>query len=409
MANILNALDRSIVGFLAEPIKHDLALSDSALGFPIARRADHGARRPILTLSIALWSTMLLLCGAARSYLQLLTARAGLAIGESACLPVSLSLISDLFPADRRMRATSLFQAAAMFGVMAGLPILGWVAASFGWRAAMFVLGLPGLLLAAAVHLTMPEPARGVFDPPQPGLPPALPLGAALHQLSANRPFVLLAIGLAVNSVSAGAQAAFVPAYMQRAHGMSPLEIGLSLGPLVGGAGMLGIVVGGFVAESVRRKRGDAAVVAIFAMAEALGCVGTGLFFAARDVGMMLAAGAAQAFLAMLKTGPFISLTVSLVAPRMRALAATIVGVIAISLIGTALGPMFVGILSDALQPAAGGLALRDALILVCCGGIALSLAFFVSVVPSLSAIDRQGRTDPDHHLYRKEPGWTPS
>ena len=404
-ASILSTLDRAIVGLVSEPIKRDLALSDTALGFingagfvvfyilfgiPMARWADRGVRRSILALAMAVWSVMTAVSGLAQNFIQFVAARAGVAIGESAGTPTSLSLISDLFPPAKRMRAISLYTSAPFVGIVLGMPLIGWLVTHHGWRSAMVVFGLPGVALAAVIALTFREPIRGRFDPPSPSNEAPATLIAALKALATNIPFVLITAGMTINSLAAAAQAGFVPAYMQRTHGMTQLEIGLIMGPIVAGAAMLGILTGGVIAELVRKRTGrDTSVLVLFIAMHALSGFAMAVFLGADPRWLMLAGGAAQAFLNSLKAGPFVAIALSLVSPNMRGLAATMLSVIAVSLVGGALGPLFVGLISDALTPYYGGLALRYGLVSVCCGGVALSSIVFLFVPSRIARLER--------------------
>jgi predicted MFS family arabinose efflux permease len=406
-ASILNTLDGSIVGLVSEPLKHDLHLSDTALGvvngagyvvfyalfgIPVARWADRGVRRSILALGMTLWSTMMVLCGFVQTLGQLIAVRAGVAVGVSAGAPTSLSLIADLFPPGRRMRATSLYQAAPFVGITAGLPLVGWLVTHHGWRSAMIVLGLPGLLLALVIRLTLREPPRGRYDAPQARQAPAATLAQALGALLTNRAFMLITLGMALAAAAGSAMAGFVPAFMQRTHAMSPLEVGLTMGLVMGAASMAGTVAGGFIADAIRKRTGgDYWVVALFLAAQGLALIAMAGFLGLDARTPMLMSGAALSFLNSLKTGPFIAIGLAMAPPDMRGLAATLLAVIASAVLAGAAGPLLVGVLSDALAPSQGAAALREALLWVCCGGLAASTAVFVLVLPLIRRTDRQG------------------
>ena len=406
LANILNTLDRGIVGFVAEPIRISLGLTDTQLGFingigfvlfyvvfgfPIARWADRGVRRTILALGVGLWSVMALLTGLVQSFVQLVAARAGLAVGEATVLPAGLSLITDLFPPGLRMRATSIFQTSPLVGLMIGMPLVGWVVTHHGWRPTMVVLGLPGLLLAVIIYFTFREPARGAFDPPSPPVIRRENILQALAVLGKNRGFVLLALGTAISSLSGFAQSAFVPAYLHRTLGMSHLEIGAIMGPVVGGAAAAGTLAGGFLADALRRRTGgDWLSVMILTVAHTLSAAGTYIFLTADDHQTMITGGALQSFFNMLKTGPFIAIALALAPAHMRAFAATVIGVVAVSVIGAALGPAMVGGLSDLFVTAYGPLSLRYAMVWICGGSVVLSGVIYALALPSIARRDRE-------------------
>src|SRR5262249_26985507 len=155
---VFNFIDRSILAILIEPIKHDLNVSDSALGFlgglafalfytalgvPIARLADKHVRRNILVVCISIWSGMTALCGFAQNYVQLLFARIGVAVGEAGGSPPSHSMISDIFPLQSRATALGIYALGIPVGSMIGTLAGGWINDAFDWRTAFRIVGVP--------------------------------------------------------------------------------------------------------------------------------------------------------------------------------------------------------------------------------------------------------------------------
>ena len=156
----VNFMDRQILAILLEPIKHDLGASDTEMGLltgfafvlffalasvPIARAADRYSRRNIIAVALTFWSVMTMVSGYAASFLQLAAARVGLGIGEAAAAPAAHSMISDLFPKDRRTASLALLAVAAPVGTMIAFTIGGMVNAAIGWRMTFVALGAPGL------------------------------------------------------------------------------------------------------------------------------------------------------------------------------------------------------------------------------------------------------------------------
>src|SRR5262245_48633034 len=144
-------VDRQILAILLEPIKHELVLSDTQLGFlsgiafaifyatlgiPIAMWADRGNRRNIITLALATWSGMTVLCGLAANFWQLALARIGVGIGEAGSSPPSHSMISDMYPPAERATAMGIFSLGVNFGLLIGFLVGGWINQWYGWRAA---------------------------------------------------------------------------------------------------------------------------------------------------------------------------------------------------------------------------------------------------------------------------------
>src|SRR5438132_3375387 len=174
----LNFLDRTIFNVLIEPIKKEFVLSDTAMGLlagfgfvlfyslmgiPIARIADRLNRRNIVAIALAFWSAMTLFCGMAQSVTPLALARIGVGIGESAGTPASQSMVADLFGKNERPRALGVYAIGTYLGVFLGYFIGGYINQHYGWRMAFFSAGLPGIVLAAVLWLTVSEPRRGAM------------------------------------------------------------------------------------------------------------------------------------------------------------------------------------------------------------------------------------------------------
>ena len=172
----LNFLDRTIFNVLIEPIKKEFALSDTMMGLlagfgfvvfyalcgiPIARIADRVNRRNIVAAAFAFWSAMTVLCGMAQNVTMMTLARMGVGAGKSAGTPASQSIIADLFNKNERPRALGIYAIGTYLGVFLGYFIGGYVNQHYGWRAAFFAAGLPGIALASVLWLTVSEPKRG--------------------------------------------------------------------------------------------------------------------------------------------------------------------------------------------------------------------------------------------------------
>ena len=108
---------------------------------------------------------MTALCGLARSFPQLALARIGVGVGEAGCSPPAHSMLSDYYPPERRGTAFSIYALGIPIGSAIGIFAGGWIEEMFGWRAAFFVVGLPGIALAAVVRLTLREPPRAPGAP----------------------------------------------------------------------------------------------------------------------------------------------------------------------------------------------------------------------------------------------------
>ncbi|MDA1075835.1 MAG: MFS transporter, partial [Proteobacteria bacterium] len=160
---VVNFVDRSILSILIEPIKADLELTDTQLGFlgglafavfystlgiPIAALADRWSRVKVLSIAIVIWSGMTAICGLATNFWQLLIARIGVGVGEAGASPPSHSLISDYFPLASRATALSIYALGIPIGSMVGNAVGGWGADTIGWRYTFMLVGLPGVAIA---------------------------------------------------------------------------------------------------------------------------------------------------------------------------------------------------------------------------------------------------------------------
>jgi len=175
LANFLNMADRTLLGIVVDPVKAELRLTDTQMslvsgtafvlfnllvGIFIARWVDHGNRKRILILGIALWSGATALTGLAQGFWSLGVTRVLVGVGEATAFPVAISMISDLFIAPRRPRAISIFQASIFVGLVIGAILAGVLAAAHGWRAMFLICGLSGFALVALMLVSMREPER---------------------------------------------------------------------------------------------------------------------------------------------------------------------------------------------------------------------------------------------------------
>lgn len=391
MANALNWGDRMLFGVVAEPIKHDLALSDTQLslasglffvlvnlvgGLFIARLVDRGHRIRILGAGIALWSAATALTGYATGYGTLALARIAVGIGEASAFPAALSLIPDLFRADARGRALALFQSSNFVGIVAGTVFAGILAAALGWRGMFQACGLAGVALALVLVLTVREPARQAETV---GEPVAYwpDLVAGTRRVLAIPGFVALALGLGVAMMVGSVLGAWAPAFLQRSHGVPLAEVGVVIGPSVGLGGIVGTILSGFLADRLLRSSASPGRV----LRIPLVCVPLSLpfmagFVFAPSLGPAMICAGVMNLLLSAAVPPTMSWVVNVAPPPDRALAATIV-LTALGLVGGALGPFVVGVTSDALAASLGAESLRYGLATMLVS-IPLATALFV-------------------------------
>ncbi|MEE4298627.1 MAG: MFS transporter [Pseudomonadales bacterium] len=401
---IFNFIDRQILAILQQSIKEELGLSDTQLGLmggfafalfytflgiPIARLADRGVRRDILAVCLTIWSVMTAVCGLATSFLQLLAARIGVAVGEAGGSPPAHSMISDIFPAHQRATALGIYALGIPVGTMFGNLLGGWIEEAFDWRTAFMAVGIPGVALALVVRLTLREPRRGASDvPTAPEIParapaietPPPPVLRVFAMLWSRRSFRWMSLGAALHAFVGYGVGYFIPPFFIRSHDFSRGEIGEALFWL-GIPGMLGTFLGGLIGDRLARYDvrwylwlpGLATLVSVpFAF----------WVYTNDDPWLALWVYAIPVFLGSYYLGPTFSMTQSLVGLRMRALAASIL-LFVLNLIGLGLGPVFVGVVSDQLAPTYGDESLRIALVAVLAFNVA-STGFYLLGARSL-------------------------
>lgn len=381
----LNLFDRQIIGILLQPIKEEFLLSDTALGLlsglafalfyavlgvPIAKLSDKYSRRKVIAVCMALWSAMTALGGVAQNAWQLVLTRAGVGVGEAGYTPAAMSMLSDYYPKEERIVAMSIVNLGPIAGIMLGLMVGGWAAELFGWRGALFLAGIPGLLFAILFYSTVREPMRGVLD--------KLKASAAfpLQSSEAFSPWRVasyrwIVLGAAFFNFCLYSIATWMPAMLQRTHGLGPADAGLILGPVFGICGAIGTLSGGWVAQKLSLR--DARW-ALWMPAAAAGlCVPLVVTaFLSTALGTTVWVYAAAYLLSFFYLGPTFAIVQSLVPAESRA-RATAWMMLVVNLVGLGLGPQFVGILSDVLTANGSSDPLRYALAVV--GGFFLAPA----------------------------------
>ncbi len=279
LAFVCSFIDRQILNLLVGPIQRDLGIGEKQMsllmgasfavfytlfGIPLGRLADTTSRRWLIVVGVAFWSVMTAACGLGRNFWQPALARIGVGIGEASLSPAAYSLIADYFPPDRRSTALGVYGMGIYIGsglalILGGLVVefaaareqfvLPLVGSMRSWQVVFFVVGLPGLLIAALL-LTIREPPRqGVVARR------AVPLGEVWVYLRGNRgTFAYLYLGVALAALNGYGAAAWIPTFFIRRHGWTAGDTGLVVGIIVGLAGTAGIVTGGRLADWLRGR-----------------------------------------------------------------------------------------------------------------------------------------------------------
>jgi MFS family permease len=383
--NLLNYLDRYVVSALLPDLKRaPMHLSDFQLGTLMSgflivymliaplfgRLGDRGSRPKPIAIGVFIWSLATGISGFARNYLQLLAARAVVGIGEAAYGTIAPSLLADFFGRRTRGRAFAVFNMAIPVGAALGYVVGGVVREHFGWRAAFYVAGVPGIVLALWI-LRLPDPPRGSKEEsggaasPIRGTPRGGQAGswAVYLRLLRQRPYMLTVLGYAAYTFALGGLAFWMPTFLERVRGISAVQASAGFGEIVVLTGFVGTFVGGWLGDYWLRYSRQAY----------LWMSGWATLLAVPAAYLALAAGAPKVFypalvvaelLLFMSTGPINTAIVNLVSPMERA-SAVALSILTIHLLGDVLSPAIIGKLSD-LSSLAAAVMIVPAAVAVC-------------------------------------------
>lgn len=383
-----NYVDRLALGLMLQDIKVDLQLTDTQLGFlsgmafalfysimgiPIARWADRGNRVTIISVTIALWSAAVAMCGMATSFVQLLLIRIGVAVGEAGCTPPAHSLIADHFSRAERPRAVARYMVGAPVSLLIGYFVAGWLNEFYGWRTTFIILGMPGLGLAVLAWLTLREPRREKLEAAKAN--PIARKESTPHQPSiievykllwANKTFRHLMFCVSVMYFFSYGIGQWKAAFFIRSYGLQTGELGTWFALIYGVCGILGTYWGGEWA-SRRAAHNEHLQLRVMALVYCSFAIVSTFIYLAPSYHLAFALMGVAAIGGGIINGPLFATIQTLVPEHMRAMSIALIYLFA-NLIGMGLGPLAAGALSDAFRPWAGDESLRYSLLVLCPG-----------------------------------------
>ena len=306
---------------------------------------DRGRRPRLLAIGVGIWSLATAVAGFARSYAGLFAARAAVGVGEGAYGTIAPALLSDSFPSRMRGRVFAVFFAAIPIGSAAGYIAGGLADQRFGWRAAFFIAGLPGVLLAL-LCLALDDPPRGGQDGGAPE-PPATGRSAirAYRELLRNRVYVLTVAGYAAYTFALGALAFWMPSFLERVRGVPKASATVQFGAIVVVTGFAGTFAGGWLGDALLKRTRQAYLWLSGASALAAAPFAA-LAFAAPQPAVYLPAIVLAELLLFASTGPVNSVSMNVVPPALRARASGLL-ILGIHLFGDVPSPPLIGAISD--------------------------------------------------------------
>ncbi|MEU0493946.1 MFS transporter [Mycobacterium sp. NPDC006124] len=368
----LNYVDRFLPGVLAEPIKRDLALSDTAIGvingfgflivyavvgIVIARVADRGMFGAVVAGCLTLWGSMTMLGGAVQSGLQLALTRVGVAVGEAGSTPAAHAYVARNFRPERRSAPLAVITMSIPLASAASLLGGGLLAQSLGWRAAFVVMGAISVLLAPLVLWVVGTRQRLPAPPPR-------DRSATLHwwDLLRKPSFLAMVAGTSLVSAAGYSLTTFAPAFLMRTRGMSLGQVGVEYGLATGVLGVVGLLVVGRISDrlAIRDPRWLQWIVVILIAALLPASV---LAFVVESRTWCVALLALAYVIGIAYLAPSIAAIQRLVSPEQRATASAIFLFFNATL--GAAGPFLTGVISDSLTDELGSQALGRALLLL--------------------------------------------
>jgi predicted MFS family arabinose efflux permease len=387
LINAFSQIDRILPFILAESIKADLGLSDTQMGLltgvafavcysllslPLARASDRGSPRFVLVSCILLWSAMTALGGFAASFLLLALTRFGVAFGEAGAVPAGHALIARKIRPERRGLAIGLFAMGIPLGTMVGFAVGGAIGDTLGWRAALVGAGAVGGLIALLTLL-----AAGPTPTLQRAAADVEPFLQSSRRLLASPAFRWLFIGAIFLGFAAAPFYAFSAPFLIRTHGFSASQVGLAFGLLQGLMGVIGTLLGGrwfdrAVSSGTGRVLGPPAIVFLIASATTTAA----LFAPTGWLSIALLVPGMLSFSFML---PWAFGAAHLVAGEGKQAQASSLVMIGSGLLGPALGPVIVGMVSDAVTAAQGPNGLGFGLLVVPIASVLTGIALLTA------------------------------
>jgi predicted MFS family arabinose efflux permease len=385
---VIHHLDRNILLLLQEPIGKEFALSDSKLGMltgvvyalpfalagiPFGALADRVARTRLVVILVVIWSGFTAITGLARSFTGLVVARAAIGAAEAGAPPSIMSILSDTFPAKSRASVLSIVFMGPFIGLLAGSILGGAAAAAFGWRGAMFIAAVPGLLAALLILLTVREPTRGIFDSDASRKMPAPPIGEVVNFAVSHVRVRDTILAMVLASIVSIGVASWIPVLLIRVYALPLAKAGLFTALIAGLPGALGSLCAGWIAarfggrdDQLLRLCGTAV-----GMAAPLGFFGAWV----GSLPLAIVGFTLWGFANTMFVGPGHSLYLNAAAPRMRGTLSAVV-VILCNLVGAGLGPLLVGSISDVLHAAGDARPLPHSIGLLALAGLVSSVLF---------------------------------
>jgi len=356
LLNFLNYIDRYIIAAVLPRMQSEMGLTNAQAGllataFLVAyfitspffgALGDRTSRTRLMAFGVAAWSVATAATGITGNFAQAVTARSFVGVGEAAYGTISPALLSDYFPPRHRGRSFAIFYVAIPVGAAVGYLLGGLIEPVFGWRAAFYVVGLPGIVLAL-LALTIPDPLRGATEESRSAAPESV--WATLRGFSRNRAYIGTVLGYAAYTFAVSGLAFWMPDYLERVRGLDLARANFVVAGVTVIAGLAGTFVGGYLGDwfSARMKHGQLWLCGISSVAAV---VPTFLALTVPSAPGYIVWLFIAELLLFLSTGPVNVVIVGVVPVGARAMAMA-VSIFVIHLLGDAISPPIIGALAD--------------------------------------------------------------
>ena len=378
---LLAILDRQIITLLVDPIKTDLQISDTQLGLlmgfafatfyiliglPISRLTDVGNRRLIIAIGLGIWSLMTTACGLARTYWQLFAARVGVGVGEACNGPATYSLLSDYFPPKKLPVALSVlsigfYVGAALANIIGSKVValtstlqattLPWIGPMHPWQISFIIVGLPGLAVVALLF-TVPEPKRrGLMasdgDPTNQSPRRSIPLRDVAKFIWQHRKtYFPIYVGLAFRLMVTVGAAVWLPTFFQRTYGWTSQQSAFAIGLVQLPISLVGLMTGGFLAQWLAERGYADANLRVNLLSTLLVLPTAILYPLMPNPWLALVVFGFHCYCTTVGTGP-LAAALQVITPNQLRAQLSAVFLLIFNLVGTGLGPLVVGFMTD--------------------------------------------------------------
>ena len=379
-------IDRLVVVSLFPYLIKDWGLTDTQCGmlvsavywsivlfsFPVSIVIDRWSRKRSIGIMAVLWSLATAACAFAQSFTHLFVARSAIGIGEAGYAPGGTAMISALFPEKKRAMLVGIWNMSIPLGSALGVALGGFIAVHYGWRHAFGLVALPGLVISLLFFFVRDYKTIELNKSQGPAVDsPVAPLKMKtrdiVREFSHTPSLLLTYIGFAGNTFLTTSILSWLPTYLHRFENL-PLEKASIKGSLVLLLAIVGSPLGGFLADKWVKKKANARLLlsTLSSFVTALIFISAfGLFSGDVQYGLLLLGGVS----AIAFASPAIAVTQDVVHPGLRATSYSIC-VIVQNLLGSSLGPIFTGFLSDRFD-------IRTALTLVSLSPILAGIFFY--------------------------------